>query len=97
MTNQEVIKTLKEKKSMCQLIAKSYGIGSALDIDFICFDKAIEALEKHIPKKPLDYRLSCEIGIGKCPSCGEGVDRMINPFYCTNKNCLQRLDWEVEE
>lgn len=49
-------------------------------------EKAIEALEKQIPKKPLPHK-GWE---GKCPTCGViFLDRTTN--YCGN--CGQALDW----
>lgn len=57
-------------------------------------DDALEVMEKRIPKKPIKQYKSCGIAIGYCPCCGSYVDGMKNPFYCTNKDCLQKLDWE---
>ena len=52
-------------------------------------DLAILALEKQIPKKPLEETKF--YGNGKCPSCGAVfMDKSTN--YCGN--CGQALDWE---
>ena len=63
------------------------------------FDRAINALEKQIPKKPINY----DKHYYKCPYCEQDLsvdddsiyiyeDTM--PNYCTN--CGQRLDWSDE-
>ena len=50
---------------------------------------AVKALEKQIPKKPLEETKF--YGNGKCPSCGAVfMDKSTN--YCGN--CGQALDWE---
>jgi hypothetical protein len=58
----------------------------------------VDALEKQIPKKPID-RAVCKDGIitfgdvGTCPNCGHIVAE--DMFVC--EDCLQVLDWEVGE
>lgn len=54
---------------------------------------AINALEKQIPKNPKITRISCGISFGICPNCGKEINRLDNPFYHTDKDCLQKLDW----
>ena len=54
---------------------------------------AIEALEKQIPKKLVEYNL-CGVapfmfGTGKCPSCDEGCNSDMR--YCDK--CGQKLRW----
>ena len=57
-------------------------------------DLAIEALDKQIPKKPIEkFALSDDIGAGLCPFCNEGVNEEMN--FCSY--CGQALDWEVNE
>lgn len=65
------------------------------------FDMAIEALEKQIPKKPVDNH--------HCPNCGSGLATehitqeeykeicraCFNPKYCSE--CGQAIDWSDEE
>ena len=53
---------------------------------------AIEALEKQIPKKPIEQRYVNNELIGHCPSC-----QLIAYWqrYCSN--CGQKLDWSEEE
>lgn len=63
------------------------------------FDLAIQALEKQIPKKPLEFNvLQNNFGKllykrGKCPICGEKMINDIN--YCSN--CGQAIDWSDSE
>ena len=55
---------------------------------------AIEALDKQIPKKPIEkFAFSDDIGAGLCPFCNEGVNEEMN--FCSY--CGQALDWEVSE
>lgn len=63
----------------------------------IAIDKALEALQKQIPKKVVEYG---KYGF-KCPCCNEdlGLEKeeiliydMIPPKHCDN--CGQMLDWE---
>ena len=55
---------------------------------------AMSALEKQIPKKIITIRESCNIPFGRCPHCQIEIDKLKNPFYHTDRNCLQLLDWE---
>lgn len=50
----------------------------------IAIDMAIEALEKQIPKKPIEDHT-----FDFCPVCSYSVDYLRN--YC--KECGQKLDW----
>lgn len=57
------------------------------------FKTAIEALEKQLPKKPVDRSLVKDNGdvsgfIGRCPSCNEIIDDTT-----TVCDCGQKLDW----
>ena len=52
-------------------------------------DLAIMALEKQVPKKPLEETKF--YGNGKCPTCG-AVFMDKSTKYCGN--CGQALDWE---
>ena len=57
----------------------------------VAFEEAIEALEKQIPKKPVD---NPEEGWFECPNCG----LIVWVYYGTGEthhcDCGQRLDWE---
>ena len=52
---------------------------------------AIEALDKQIPKKPIEpFAFSDDIRAGLCPFCNEGVNEEMN--FCSY--CGQAIDWE---
>lgn len=58
---------------------------------------SVEALEKQIPKKPIEqryvnYEIENEL-IGHCPSCQLRWDVAYWQRYCSN--CGQKLDWRV--
>ena len=60
-------------------------------------DIAIEALEKQLPKKPIEIKetYTSKIGefrVAKCPNCGKEVSDRFN--VCLE--CRQNLDWSVE-
>ena len=69
------------KTRMENLIYFYIPLGDSLE----AIDKAIEALEKQTPKKPIKLN---------CPNCG--FDKIDNSWwvftYCPK--CGQRLDWE---
>lgn len=59
-------------------------------------DTAIEALEKQLPKKPIEIKetYTSKIGefrVAKCPNCGKEVSDRFN--VCLE--CRQNLDWSV--
>ena len=58
-------------------------------------DMAIEALEKQIPKKPLNQSDEYDRTYGNCPCCGEMVVDYPDDFRVCS-NCGQRLDWSEE-
>ena len=57
----------------------------------VAFEEAIEALQKQIPKKPVD---NPENGWFECPNCG----LIVWVYYGTGEthhcDCGQALDWE---
>lgn len=58
------------------------------------YDIAIEALEKQLPKKPIEIKetYTSKIGefrVAKCPNCGKEVSDRFN--VCLE--CRQNLDW----
>lgn len=59
-------------------------------------DMAIEALEKQIPKKPINQSEEYDRTYGNCPCCGEMVVDYPDDFRVCS-NCGQRLDWSGEE
>ena len=55
---------------------------------------AIDALEKQIPKKPIEkFAFSDDIGAGLCPFCNEGVNEEMN--FCSY--CGQAIDWSDDK
>ena len=64
---------------------------------------AIQALEKHIPKKPImkQYFEDLEDEYLCCPTCGEILTDRIpadnKTFYFHCMNCGQKFDWSDEE
>ena len=63
------------------------------------FDRAINALEKQIPKKPpVVNRPSIFVKVPVCPNCS--TSEHYQPLYGKTKycsNCGQKLDWSDEE
>ena len=54
-------------------------------------DLAIDALDKQIPKKPIEkFAFSDDIEAGLCPLCNEGVNEEMN--FCSY--CGQALEWK---
>lgn len=53
-------------------------------------DKAVEALEKQIPKEPV-----IKEELYHCPCCGDGLLIMYGNQYCCE--CGQAFDWSDEE
>ena len=66
-------------------------------------DFAIQALEKHIPKKPImkPYYKDMEEEYLCCPTCGEILTDRIpmdnKDFYFHCLNCGQKFNWESDE
>ncbi len=82
ITNEEAIKMLKE-----------FAIVDAIQEDYDVIDMAIEALEKQIPKEPIEK----ESGWYYCPTCNTKVPAYANyccGYYTGKQGCGQRLDWE---
>lgn len=57
---------------------------------------AIEALEKQIPKKPINQSEEYDRTYGNCPCCGEMVVDYPDDFRVCS-NCGQVIDWGEEE
>lgn len=83
MTNEEAIEILKHEHDYAQLL--SY-VNEALKM-------AISALEKQIPKKPIEDGYYDEPA--ECPNCGENVINMAdNDYHFQHCHyCGQALDW----
>ena len=58
----------------------------------VAFETAIEALEKQVPKKPIESKYGEQIS---CPHCSATLIYCLHSYkgsYC--EECGQRLDWE---
>lgn len=52
---------------------------------------AVSALEKQIPKKPLDKSMEYNGEYGECPCCHKPLYEFNDMFVCSS--CGQALDW----
>ena len=89
MTPEEAIKTIRVAIAEVEW---NYPMDYA-----IAFETAIEALEKQIPKKPIE---AVQTGFFWCPDCVRAIkmrieDSKINISYCPF--CGQALDWRETE
>lgn len=95
---EDTIENLRELKSILQKQVREEdcdgkGTQDAFELGFD-FDRAIEALEKQLPKKPNEVKdvYTSKIGefrVGKCPNC---VNKVSDRFdLCLE--CRQKLDW----
>jgi len=96
INKQEIEKVLDGLKRM-KIAMFNYCIDGERIKPFL--DTAISALEKQIPKKPIEqryvnYEIENEL-IGHCPSCQLRWDVAYWQRHCSN--CGQKLDWRVEE
>ena len=92
---EETIENLKEIKEMMQqtVIRKNLHGRGEKDAEEVAFDfdRAIKALEKQIPKKPI----ALQHGDYRCPSCN-CIIRMFEAInFCMF--CGQAIDWGEEE
>ena len=56
-------------------------------------DLAIEALDKQIPKEPIEkFAFSDDTEAGLCPFCNEGVNEEMNFCSC----CGQAINWKED-
>ena len=58
------------------------------------WELAIQALEKQVPKNPLEYDVTTK---ADCPVCKNIVRGIGKPFGDWCAHCGQKLDWSVEE
>ena len=87
MTYEEALRLFRHY--LCFLVPGRANGKSKLEYTrFESFCKAIEALEKQIPKKPY-----WEYGGCHCKSCG--LDVLSDECFCPL--CGQAIDWEVDE
>ena len=100
---EDTIENLNEIKENFKVIlinknldGKASGDVKELEFDF---DRAINALEKQIPKKPpVINRPSIFVKVPVCPNCS--TSEHYQPLYGKTKycsNCGQKLDWSDEE
>lgn len=93
MNEQEAIELLNQEEVPMMLKGKN---NEHLVVAHI---KAIEALEKQVPKKPIEirrkhnFRGDVILLVGCCADCNSELDSTYR--YC--KSCGSRLDWSVEE
>ena len=80
--NLKILKISEDDSSVGKLKIQTYNI-------------AIEALEKQIPRKPLNREDKSEISYGDCPCCSNMIDNWDNIRYCGE--CGQAIDWEETE
>lgn len=99
MTENEAIEKLKNMRLFMQIEDKSNDCKFTED-DYKANEMAIQALEKQIPKKPVNY----DKHYYKCPCCNEDLEIDNDmlfvydeepPKFCIN--CGQKLDWSDEE
>lgn len=101
MTNQEAIKILDnraiEATGTLGSLPDSAKETSFLRNDIKAYDMAMKALEKQIPKKPIEMKSTDKLldGYFACPICGGcvGMDEYSNN-YCVH--CGQKIDWSEE-
>ena len=99
---EDTIENLRELKTILQQQVREAdcdgkGVQDAFEIGFD-FDRAIEALEKQLPKKPKEEKGAYthkigEFRIGKCPKCEAEVSDRFGGCL----DCGQCLDWNWEK
>ena len=80
--NLKILKISEDDSSVGKLKIQTYNI-------------AIEALEKQIPKEPLNREDKSEISYGYCPCCSNIIDNWDDIRFCGE--CGQAIDWEETE
>lgn len=80
--NLKILKISEDDSSVGRLKIQTYNI-------------AIEALEKQIPKEPLNREDKSEISYGYCPCCSNIIDNWDDIRFCGE--CGQAIDWEETE
>ena len=88
MTYKEAIENLKSLKM-------SEDDSSVGKLKIQTYNIAIEALEKQIPKEPLNREDKSEISYGYCPCCNNIIDNWNDIRYCGE--CGQAINWEETE
>ena len=102
MTEIEAVEKLKNMRLFMQITDKNSEHKFEED-DYKANEMAINALEKHIPKKPImkPYYKDMEEEYLCCPTCGEILTDRIpmdnKDFYFHCLNCGQKFNWESDE
>lgn len=95
---EQTIENLKELKKALQIICINQDIDGKGKEDEECiafdFDRAVEALEKQIPKKVLKIQ-GDKLKFGTCPCCERRISTVEGGNYC--QNCGNAIDWSVED
>lgn len=91
MNEKKVIEAIEILKGIEEVRGNLPEDGNEIEEAFIV---AIEALEKQLPKKPIEIKetYTSKIGefrVAKCPNCGKEVSDRFN--VCLE--CRQNLDW----
>lgn len=94
MTPKEAIKYIDD------VMDSTYNYDETIDYqltsdDFDWLEKAKEALEKQIPKKPISLGEDIDRDVGQCPNCKEIIDTYEDYKYCSD--CGQAIDWRDVE
>ena len=98
MTCQEATKILKNNYPKTAKMVDGRYKGGFDDVESElgqALNMAIEALEKRIPKEPLNREYRPEISYGYCPCCSNLIDDWNDIKLCGE--CGQAIDWEGTE
>lgn len=97
MTYEETINYLKPMSIDLVIVEDEADISGEMLMKNIkqALDIAIEALEKQMPKKPLNREDKSEISYGYCPCCSNMIDNWVDIRFCGE--CGQAIDWEETE
>lgn len=104
MTPKEAIECLKNEKLCILITDKNECTRECSKCDLVmetdtlltAYDMAIEAIEKQIPKKPINQSEEYDRTYGNCPCCGEMVVDYPDDFRVCS-NCGQAINWGEEE
>ena len=93
MIESEAIKNLKDILSECT--ESGEAVCYITDVDAPALEMAIKALEKQIPKKPIENDTYGEYY--KCPICNKYIVDNFGCGYKFCRECGQAIDWSDEE
>ena len=100
MTREEAAKRIEYLKFKAEVVlansnTESVWLKAGVEATITALTMAVEALEKQIPKKPVNYD---SVPHSRCPVCNNAVkvfEDAHKHHYCLY--CGQRLDWEEED